>query len=206
MVRYDLQGMGIRSPRVLEAMRQIPRHLFVPGRHRSRAYEDIDIPISQFLSTPRPFIVARTLELLELTGREKILEVGTGRGYQTALLADLADEVYSIEIVPSVAKDAQALLRRLHFKKVHVRIGDGYKGWPDAAPFDAILVMASARAVPKPLLDQLSPGGRLVMPVGSDKDQSLVLYRKTATGLKKISVMPVHLKPLEGQAAGHYWE
>ena len=205
MVRLDLQEQGIKSERVLNAMMMVPRHLFLPDKYRDAAYTDADISIGPFITTPRPFIVARTIELLDLTGEEKVLEVGTGRGYQSALLGDLAKEVYTIEIVPELAKEAESLLKLLNYKNVHCKTGDGFQGWPDQAPFDAILVMAGAPSVPPPLLDQLAMGGRLVMPIGKADEQSLVLYRKTASELKQESIMPIKLKPLEGQAARHYW-
>ena len=203
---FDLKGKGIKSNRVLEAMTKVPRHLFVPHQHRENAYADVDLPISQFLTTPRPLVVAKTIELLNLKGSERVLEVGTGKGYQTALLAELAREVYSIEIVPDMGEQAQDTLKLLNYKNAFIKIGDGFKGWPEHKPFDAILVMASVKTVPGPLLNQLKMGGRLVIPIQSDKGQSLVLYRKALTGLNKETVMEVQLKPMEGRAAGHYWD
>lgn len=205
MVRWDLKAQGIQSERVLHAMLVVPRHLFLPEKVRAQAYNDADIPIGAYVTTPRPLVVAKTIELLNLKGNEKVLEIGTGRGYQSALLGDLAAEVYTIEIVPEIAKEAAKTLSDLHFKNVFTRTGDGFLGWPEEAPFDAILVMASAPSVPAPLLDQLAMDGRLVMPVGSADQQSLVLYRKTAGGLKQELSMPVKLKPMEGQAARTYW-
>jgi protein-L-isoaspartate(D-aspartate) O-methyltransferase len=186
-------------------MAQVPRHLFLESEHQQDAYLDRDLPISQYLTTPRPYVVARVIELLNLSGNEKVLEVGTGRGYQAALLGELAKEVYTIEIVPDMARAAETTLKSLHYHNVTVRLGDGYQGWPEKAPFDAILVMASTLEVPKPLLQQLAPGGRLVIPIGKEDNQSLVLYRKTEEGLRKESIMPVDLKPMEGKAAGRYW-
>ncbi len=205
MVRWDLKDQGIKSDRVLQSMTSVPRHLFLPDKVRDKAYNDTDIPIGPLITTPRPFVVARTIELLNLKGTEKVLEIGTGRGYQSALLGDLAREVYTIEIVPDIAKEAQKTLSELHFKNVFCKTGDGFQGWPDHAPFDAILVMAAAASVPQPLLDQLAMNGRLVMPVGKGDKQALVLYRKTGNGLKEESIMPVNLKPMEGQAARLYW-
>jgi protein-L-isoaspartate(D-aspartate) O-methyltransferase len=205
MVRWDLKEQGIKSERVLAAMDRVPRHLFIESDHRNDAYSDSDLPISPYLTTPRPFVVAKVISLLNLTGNEKVLEVGTGRGYQAALLGELAKEVYTIEIVPEMARAAEETLKSLNYKNVSVRLGDGYQGWPEKAPFDAILVMASALEVPKPLLQQLAPGGRLVIPIGTEQSQSLVLYRKTSDGLQKESIMPVDLKPMEGKAAGRYW-
>ncbi|OVE77064.1 protein-L-isoaspartate O-methyltransferase [bacterium F11] len=204
MVRFDL--MGIESKRVLNAMLTVPRHLFIPHQQRKNAYKSEDVPISQFISTPPPLVVAKTIELLNLNGTEKVLEVGTGRGYQTALLAELAKEVYSIEIVPDIAKDAKRTLKLLNYKNVNLLIGDGFKGWEKHQPYDAILVMASVKTPPSPLLAQLAPKGRLVIPIGPPEEQSLVLYRKKDGKLHEEAVMPVHLKPMEGQATGHSWE
>ncbi len=205
MVRWDLKGQGIKSTRVLDAMAKVPRHLFLDSEYQKDAYIDSDLPISQYVTTPRPFIAAKILELMNLQGNEKVLEVGTGRGYQAALLGELSKEVYTIEIVPEMARAAENTLKMLNYKNVSTRLGDGYQGWPEKAPFDAIMVMASAMEVPRPLLQQLAMGGRLVIPIGPPDKQSLVLYRKTADGLQKESIMPVDLKPMEGKAAGRYW-
>ena len=205
MVHWDLKEQGIKSERVLQAMTFVPRHLFLPDKVRDQAYDDADIPIGAMITTPRPFVVARTIELLDLKGNEKVLEIGTGRGYQSALLGDLAREIYTIEIVPEMAQQAQKTLTLLHFKNVFCKTGDGFLGWPEHAPYDAILVMAAAKSVPQPLPDQLAINGRLVMPVGDADKQALVLYRKTEKGLKQESIMPVNLKPMVGQAARQYW-
>lgn len=205
MIRWDLRAQGIQSERILNAMMEVPRHLFLPTKVQTKAYLDSDLPIGAFVTTPRPFIVARTIELLNLQGTEKVLEVGTGRGYQSALLGDLAKEVYTIEILPDLAAQAEKTLNELHYKNVFCKAGDGFQGWAEHAPFDKILVMASAESVPQPLLDQLAPNGHLVMPVGSANQQSLVVYKKEGNQLKQESIMPVALKPLEGQAARKYW-
>ncbi|MCB4756400.1 MAG: protein-L-isoaspartate(D-aspartate) O-methyltransferase [Elusimicrobia bacterium] len=199
MVRWDLKAKGIKSPRVLDAMATVPRHLFLPPEFTKDAYQDVDLPINPFLTTPRPFIVAKTIEALELKGNERVLEVGTGRGYESALLAELANDVYTIEIVPTMAQEAEKILKDLNYKNIYTRIGDGYQGWPEKQPFQAILVTASAPATPKPLLEQLAVGGRLVIPIGSAQKQDLMLYRKTRTEITKEVLMPVKLQPMEGK-------
>ncbi len=202
MVRWDLKARGIKSKPVLDAIQTVPRHLFLMERYRKDAYKDEDLPISQFLETPKPFLVAKTIDLLELNGSEKVLEVGTGRGYQSALLGELAKEVYTIEIVPELYRTAEKTLQELNYKNVHCRLGDGYEGWPEKKPFDAILVMTGAKEVPQPLLDQLAMGGRLVMPIGEVPDLTLVLYRKVSGGLRKEKIMPVTIDAMQGAAAG----
>jgi len=207
MVRWDLEDRGIKSPRVLEAMRCVPRHLFLLSNFRHEAYLDRDIPIGQFLTTPRPFVVAKTIELLDLRGTEKVLEVGTGLGYQSALLGELARQVYTIEIVPDVGRKAADILSLLNYQNVHCMIGDGFQGWKENAPFDAILVMASVKTVPAPLIEQLKIGGRLVIPIEElNQGTKLCLYRKSRKGLEKETFMEVDLKPMEGKAAGRYWQ
>ncbi len=206
MVRWDLKEQGIKSELVLQAMAKVPRHLFLPPEYQTQAYQDKELPISQYLTTPPPIVVAKTIELLNLQGFERVLEVGTGRGYQAALLSELSKEVYTIEIVPEIAKEAKEILSLLQYKNVACKLGDGYQGWPDKQPFDAIIVTASASAVPSPLLEQLKIGGRLVMPIQAGTEQSLVLYRKTTKGLEKESIMPVKLQPMEGKATGRSFQ
>jgi protein-L-isoaspartate(D-aspartate) O-methyltransferase len=204
MVRWDLKEKGIQSKAVLAAVQAVPRHLFLDFRDRKNAYKNEEIQIAQFVQTPTPFVAAKTIDLLNLTDKDKVLEVGTGRGYQTAILAELAKEVYTIEIVNELYKTAQKTLSNLNYKNVHCRVGDGYAGWPEAQPFDAILVTAGAKEVPEPLLHQLAVGGRLVMPIGDPKDQTLVLYRKTGSGIKQEKVLSVKIgSVLEGTAAGN---
>ena len=202
MVRWNLKANGIESKAVLSAVQAVPRHLFLLPEQRKNAYKDEDVPIAHFLTTPKPYVAARTIELLNLKGSEKVLEIGTGRGYQAALLAEIANEVYTIEIVPDLFKVAERTLKELNYKNVYCRLGDGYKGWPEKQPFNAILVTAAAKEVPKPLLDQLAMGGRLVMAIGDPLDQSLILYRKGPGGVKQETIMSVRLPPMEGEAAG----
>lgn len=197
MVVEQIQGRGIADARVLAAMRTVPRHRFVPERERPEAYEDHPLPIGEGQTISQPYIVALMSELLQLRGGERVLEVGTGSGYQAAILGELAKEVYSIEILEPLARRAAVTLRELGYAGIAVRAGDGYLGWPEAAPFDAIVVTAAPDHIPQPLIDQLKVGGRLVIPVGK-RSQELLLCVKTAQGLLRKSVIPVRFVPLTG--------
>lgn len=201
MIRWDVKEKGINSEAVLKAMQEVPRHLFLPEQFREDAYKNEDMPIGHFITTPNPFVAAKTIELLNLQPSDKVLEVGTGSGYQTALMAEIAKEVYSIEIVPEISKAAEKLLQQMNYRNVHCRWGDGYKGWPEQQPFDAILISASAKEVPAPLQEQLAMGGRLVMALEGSIPEKLALYRKTPQGLKQEIIMPVNLARMEGKAA-----
>ncbi|MBI2358038.1 MAG: protein-L-isoaspartate(D-aspartate) O-methyltransferase [Deltaproteobacteria bacterium] len=179
MVERDLRARGIRDPKVLQALSLVPRHLFVPESLQASAYEDRPLPIGEGQTISQPYIVALMTELLELGGAEKVLEIGTGSGYQAAVLSHLAKEVYTIEIVAVLAAKAQETLQRLGYDTVRVLVGDGFFGWKQAAPFDAILVTAAAERIPEPLWRQLREGGRLVMPLGRSRGpQKLVRARK----------------------------
>jgi protein-L-isoaspartate(D-aspartate) O-methyltransferase len=173
MVEQQIFRRGVVSPKVLQAMRAVPRHEFVPEDQRADAYADKPLPIGEGQTISQPFMVAAMTAALELTGNERVLEIGTGCGYQAAVLAKLAREVYSIESHASLAATARERLARLGYTNVQIRAGDGTLGWPEAAPFDRILVTAAAPAVPPPLLDQLAEGGRLVIPVGAADQQNL---------------------------------
>jgi len=199
MVEEQIVARGVRDPRVLAALRTVPRHEFVPPAERGHAYEDRPLPIGAGQTISQPYIVAVMTELLLLEGDERVLEIGTGSGYQAAVLARLAREVYTIEIVPELATRAEADLRRLGFANVHVRQGDGYRGWPEEAPFDAILVTAAPEHVPKPLVDQLAVGGRLVLPVG-DFYQELVLVTRDELGVHEERLLGVRFVPMKGEA------
>ncbi len=199
MVRDQIAARGVRDPRVLAALRKLPRHLFVPPNLQSAAYEDTPLPIGYGQTISQPYIVAFMTEALELKPQDKVLEIGTGSGYQAAVLAELAREVYTIEIVEPLAKSARERLEGLGYSNVHVRAGDGYRGWPEAAPFDAIIVTAAPEQVPPPLLDQLRVGGRLVVPVGRFM-QDLVRLRRTPQGIKRESLLPVMFVPMTGEA------
>ncbi|MFB3906469.1 MAG: protein-L-isoaspartate(D-aspartate) O-methyltransferase, partial [Acidobacteriota bacterium] len=166
MVEAQLKARGIHNPRVLKAMGKVPRHEFIPLRLREYAYYDSPLPIGDGQTISQPYIVALMTELAAPQRDDRVLEIGTGSGYQAAILAELAGEVYTVEILPSLAERAQATLERLNYKNVHVRAGDGYQGWPERAPFAAILVTAAAERIPQPLLNQLAENGKLIIPVG----------------------------------------
>ncbi len=199
MVREQIAARGITDERVLAAMEKVPRHRFLPKHLWEEAYDDGPLPIGYGQTISQPYIVAYMTEQLALTGEEKVLEIGTGSGYQTAILAELAKEVFSIEIVPELGHRAARILKELGYTNVHVRIGDGYRGWPEEAPFDAILIAAAPDHIPQPLIDQLKEGGRMILPVG-DYYQDLVLIRKTAEGIVKESKIPVRFVPMRGEA------
>jgi len=198
MVTEQIEGRDVADPRVLAAMRKVPRHRFVPDRLRPEAYDDNPLPIGEGQTISQPYIVGIMSELMQLRGGERVLEVGTGSGYQAAVLAELANEVYSIEILEPLARRATATLRGLGYGGVKVRAGDGYLGWPEAAPFDAIIVTAAPDHIPQPLVDQLKIGGRLVIPVG-EYYQELLQCVKTPKGLLRKSIIPVRFVPLTGE-------
>ena len=200
MVREQLVARGIRDDRVLVAMGRVPRHELVPEGERDEAYEDRPLPIGEGQTISQPYIVAAMSEAAALTGSERVLEVGTGSGYQAAVLSALARDVYTIELEPVLAQHAKTALEQLGCANVHTRTGDGYRGWPEAAPFDAILVTAAPDHVPPDLIAQLAPGGRLVIPVGGSNDQELWLYTKTERGVERRRLMPVRFVPLRGEA------
>lgn len=192
---------AVTAPRVLDAMRAVPRHLFVPKDLEGHAYEDRPLAIGHGQTISQPYIVALMTELLDADPGERVLEIGTGSGYQAAVLAELVNAVYSIEIVEPLGLRAKDALDRAGADNVHLRIGDGYLGWPEAAPFDAIIVTAAPDHVPQPLIDQLAVGGRMVIPVGNAwATQELLLLEKTAGGeLRRKRVMPVRFVPLTGE-------
>jgi len=199
MVATQLAPRGIKDARVLAAMRTVPRHEFVPADMVVRAYDDGALPIGHRQTISQPYIVALMTELAALGPDAKVLEVGTGSGYQAAILAEVAKDVYSIEIVEPLARRAEATLQRLGYARVRLRTGDGYRGWPEAAPFDAVIVTAAPGKVPAPLLEQLAPGGRLVIPVGTD-DQMLEVHRRTEAGFTVERKLPVRFVPMTGEA------
>ena len=189
-------GRGITNQRVLEVMGRVPREQFVPAEYRRLSYEDQPLPIGYGQTISQPFIVAFMTEKLDPKPSDKLLEIGTGSGYQAAVLAGLSSNVWTIEIVESLAQRAEADLKRLGYTNVHVRAGDGYLGWPEAAPFDAIIVTCAPDHVPQPLVDQLKEGGRMIIPVGSSGDQQLVLLRKTGGKVVQQAVLPVRFVPM----------
>lgn len=198
MVREQIEARGVRDAKVLRVMRDTPRHRFVPEGLRAHACDDTPLPIGHGATISQPFIVALMTELLAAGGQHNVLEIGTGSGYQAAVLARLARHVYSIEIVPELARSATARLAELGYRNVTVRQGDGYRGWPDRAPFDRIILTAAPPEVPQALLDQLARGGILVAPVGSGwLGQELVVIEKTAAGaIRRRSVTPVQFVPM----------
>jgi len=196
MVEQDIAARGVTDNRVLAALRKIPRERFVPPEMASRAYEDRPLPIGFGQTISQPFIVAYMTEVLEIEPAHKVLEIGSGSGYQAAVLGELAQTVYTIEIVPDLARRAAATLRELGYRNVHVREGDGFAGWPAQAPFDRIMVTAAPSEIPKPLLDQLARGGRLIIPVGEQgRTQWLTVVDRTSRGLTERRTIPVQFVP-----------
>lgn len=194
-----LQQKGIRDLAVLRAIGTVPRHLFVPESVRHRAYEDVALPIGGGQTISQPWVQARYLELAQLSGRERVLEVGAGSGYQTALLAQLADAVFAVERIPALAQSARAALEAAGIRNVTVLVGDGTLGWRPFAPYDAILVAAASPEIPAPLVEQLSPGGRLVIPLGNRDNQVLTVARRVGDQLQISTVADVRFVPLLGQ-------
>ncbi len=193
-------GRGITNARVLAVMEKVPRHEFVPEQYRNRAYDDRPLPIGYDQTISQPYIVAYMTEQLDPKPKDRVLEIGTGSGYQAAVLAQLVAEVYTIEIIEPLAQRAEADLKRLGYTNIHVRAGDGYQGWPEAAPFDAIIVTCAPEKVPPPLVEQLKDGGRMIIPVGPLGDQELVLLRKQGKELEQHAVLPVRFVPMTGGA------
>ncbi len=194
------RGRDITNARVLAALGRVPRHEFVPERVRNQAYEDHPLPIGYGQTISQPYIVAFMTEKLDPQPKDQVLEIGTGSGYQAAVLAELVARVYTIEIVEPLAERARADLQRLGYTNVLVRAGDGYLGWPDAAPFDAIIVTCAPDKVPQPLIEQLKDGGRMIIPIGELWEQKLVLLRKRGQRLEQTVVLPVRFVPMTGEA------
>jgi protein-L-isoaspartate(D-aspartate) O-methyltransferase len=196
MVKNQIENRGIKNPLVLEAMRKVPRHLFVPDYQKSNAYEDRPLSIGDGQTISQPYIVAHMTDIIKPKKGMKVLEIGTGSGYQAAVLAEIVDQVFTIEIVENLGKRAKADLAKLGYKNVFVKIGDGYQGWPTEAPFDAILVTAAAEQVPQPLIDQLKDGGRMVIPVGSQGEvQELILLERVKGKVKTTNLGAVRFVP-----------
>jgi protein-L-isoaspartate(D-aspartate) O-methyltransferase len=199
MIERDLLGRGIKDRRVLAAMGSVPRHLFVPEPLRASAYQDRPLPIGAGQTISQPYIVALMSELLQLKGEESVLEIGTGSGYQAAVLSQLAREVFSIEILPALSMEAGRLLARLGYKNIQLKVGDGFFGWREKAPFDAILLTAAAPKLPEPLWQQLREGGRLVMPLGEERgEQRLMRFTKVAGRRVAEDLTGVLFVPLRG--------
>jgi protein-L-isoaspartate(D-aspartate) O-methyltransferase len=200
MVMEQLMPRGIHEERVLAAMAKVPREEFVPQDSRAASYTDQPLPIGYGQTISQPFIVAFMTEQLRLAPGDRVLEIGTGSGYQAAILAELVAEVYSIEIIEPLAKTAEVTLQCLGYKNVNVKAGDGYKGWPEHAPFDAVTVTCAPDHVPRPLVDQLKEGGRIIIPVGGLGDQELYLLEKKNGQLEQRAVEPVRFVPMTGEA------
>ncbi len=203
MVDEQIAGRGVKDERVLAAMRKVPRHEFLPEALRTVAYGDHALPIGEGQTISQPYMVALMTELLELTGRERVLEIGTGSGYQSAVLAQLCEKVYTVERVKSLAAQARTVLDKLGYRNVAIKTFDGTYGWREMAPFDAIMVTAGAPDIPKPLLDQLRPGGRMVIPVGERFTQTLLKVVKTPEGAVTEKSIPCVFVPLVG---AHGWK
>jgi protein-L-isoaspartate(D-aspartate) O-methyltransferase len=201
MVDQQLKGRGIQDKRVLAAMVKVAREEFIPVDARGDAYEDRPLPIGYDQTISQPYIVAFMTEQLRPKSSDRVLEIGSGSGYQAAVLAELVADVYTIDIIEPLAKTAEATLQRLGYKNVHVKVGDGYKGWPEEAPFDAIIVTCAPEKIPQPLVDQLRDGGRMVIPVGERFAQQLYLLEKKNGQLKESATLPVRFVPMlrEGQ-------
>jgi len=199
MVKVTIEERGMDDARVLAAMRRVPRHEFVPRPYRAHAYDDTPLPIGEGQTISQPYIVALMAQVAAIQPGARVLEIGTGSGYGAAVLSELAGEVYTIEILEPLARRAEGTLKRLGYANVHVRCGDGYQGWPEAAPFDAIVVTAAPPKVPEPLKAQLKVGGNLVLPVGR-WDQSLRVVTRTEEGFREYEVAAVRFVPMTGEA------
>ena len=197
MVETQIEERGVKDPRVLLALEKVPRHKFVPSQFQGIAYTDTPLPIGKSQTISQPFIVGLMTELLKLKPQDKVLEIGTGSGYQAAILAELAKEVYTIEIIEPLANRARDLLQSLGYKNIKIKCGDGFLGWLEFAPFDAIIVTCAAKIVPQPLIEQLAEGGRLVIPVG-EKLQELKLIKKEKGESVTEDIIPVRFVPMTG--------
>jgi len=200
MVEQQIAARGISDAATLAAMRIVPRHEFLPLRLRGEAYADYPLPIGHGQTISQPYVVAFMTEAIRPQPGEKILEIGSGSGYQAAVLAEMGADVYTIEIVEPLAEMSRQTLQRLGYKNAHVLHGDGYRGWPEHAPFDAIIVTCAPDKIPAPLVEQLRDGGRMIIPVGSGMNQELVLLRKTGDKIEQQSVLPVRFVPMTGEA------
>lgn len=196
MVEYQIEARGIDEKNVIDAFLRVERHRFVPDGYIPHAYEDRPLPIGEGQTISQPYIVAFMTHVLGLSRTDKVLEIGTGSGYQAAILGELCDNVFTIEVIPSLGRKAEVLLKELGYEKVRVKIGDGYKGWEEYAPYDAIIVTCAPTHVPEPLKEQLKEGGRMIIPVGKANNQMLVLLRKIGDRLKEEKRLPVRFVPM----------
>lgn len=204
MVETQIISRGVDDTAVIRAMNTVPRHQFVPASYSSEAYKDYPLPIGSGQTISQPYIVAFMTEVLELEHTDRVLEVGTGSGYQAAVLAEICDSVYSIEIFEELGLRAEKTLKKLGYNNVYVRIGDGYEGWEEAAPFDAVIVTCSPTHVPEPLEEQLAEGGKMIIPVGNLYSQELYLLRKEKGKLKQKRVLPVRFVPMIDKNGSKY--
>ena len=202
MVREQILARGVREPAVIRALRTVPRHEFVPADVSAKAYDDHPLPIGYGQTISQPYIVAYMTEALHLQSRERVLEIGTGSGYQAAILAQVAATVFTIEIVGELAERAGRMFHKLGIPNITSRAGDGYQGWPEAAPFDAIILTAAPEHLPQPLMDQLAPGGRMILPMGKTT-QRLLLLTRTPKGITRKDLLPVVFVPMTGEAQTH---
>jgi protein-L-isoaspartate(D-aspartate) O-methyltransferase len=200
MVEEQIHCRGIDDPAVLAALSRVPRHLFVPGAGSPEAYADTPLPIGYGQTISQPYIVALMSSLLAVKPGDRVLEIGTGSGYQAAVLAELGAEVWTLEIVEPLGEQARQTLAGLGYRNVHVRVGDGYRGWPEQAPFDGIIVTAAPPQIPKPLLDQVKAGGHIVLPVGETWQDLLVLTKRPDGAFDQRTVLPVRFVPMTGEA------
>jgi protein-L-isoaspartate(D-aspartate) O-methyltransferase len=198
MVETQIRARGVQNPAVLKAMARVPRHLFVPSDLQPFAYDDRPLPIGLAQTISQPYIVAYMTEALQLVPTHKVLEIGTGSGYQAAVLAEIVKQVHTIEIIPDLTARARAALAAAGYRNVEVRGGNGYRGWPEQAPFDRIIVTAAPPEIPQPLIDQLAAGGIMVVPVGTEH-QEMVIITKTAAGVTQKRTIPVRFVPMVGR-------
>ncbi|NQU53718.1 MAG: protein-L-isoaspartate(D-aspartate) O-methyltransferase [Bacteroidetes bacterium] len=204
MVRTQIQSRGITSDKVLDAMKKVPRHRFVLPEYISYAYNDSPLPITDGQTISQPYIVAFMTDALHLKSSDKVLEIGTGSGYQAAVLSEICDSVFTIEIFDSLGKRANTIFESLGYKNIKSKIGDGYKGWKEHSPFDAIIVTCSPTHVPKPLKEQLAENGRMMIPVGENTVQHLVLLKKKNGKIREEKVLPVRFVPMINQKSEKY--
>lgn len=205
MVRVQLSGRDIHDPKVLKAMETVPRHLFVPEERKNEAYDDHPLPIGSGQTISQPYIVAFMTQAAKVSSSDRVLEIGTGCGYQAAVLGELCKEVYTLEIIETLGHSATDRLEKLGYKNVHIKVSDGYEGWRDQAPFDAVVVTAVASHVPQPLKDQLKIRGRLIIPVQGDAFQELVAITKTKTGFEEAKLLSVSFVPMTGKIKSDFF-